>query len=158
MYTYDCGGKTVHLIDTPGFDDTYKSDTDVLKELAYYLAKSYREGLLLTGIIYLHPITHNRMNGTAFKNLRTFRKLCGEQGVGSVVLATTMWENVNPPELGDQRERELVNTPEFWGDMKQAGSEVRKHYNTRDSAEAIIAFLLARSGKTILGLQAEMVD
>jgi hypothetical protein len=159
VYTFQhADGKTVHLIDTPGFDDTYKSDTDVLKDLAYYLAKSYREGLLLTGIIYLHPITHNRLNGTAFKNLRTFRKLCGEQGVKSVILVTTMWESVHPASLGAERETELVDTAEFWGDMKRNGSEVRRHMNSRESAVEIISFLVARGNKTILGLQTEMVD
>ena len=31
-------GRTVTLIDTPGFDDTSKSDTDILKMIAAYLA------------------------------------------------------------------------------------------------------------------------
>ena len=34
------GGRTVTLIDTPGFDDTTKSDTDILKMIAGYLAAS----------------------------------------------------------------------------------------------------------------------
>jgi hypothetical protein len=33
-------GRKVILIDTPGFDDTSKSDTDVLKMIAAYLATS----------------------------------------------------------------------------------------------------------------------
>ena len=31
-------GRTVTLIDTPGFDDTTKSDTDILKLIAFFLA------------------------------------------------------------------------------------------------------------------------
>ena len=31
-------GKSVTLIDTPGFDDTSKSDTDILKMIAAFLA------------------------------------------------------------------------------------------------------------------------
>ena len=31
-------GRTVTLIDTPGFDDTSKSDTDILKMIAAYFA------------------------------------------------------------------------------------------------------------------------
>ena len=31
-------GRTVILIDTPGFDDTNKSDTDILKLIAAFLA------------------------------------------------------------------------------------------------------------------------
>ena len=33
-------GRTVYMIDTPGFDDTNKSDADILKEIALYLAES----------------------------------------------------------------------------------------------------------------------
>ena len=33
-------GRRVILIDTPGFDDTHKSDTDVLKSIAAFLGES----------------------------------------------------------------------------------------------------------------------
>jgi len=33
-------GRRVVLIDTPGFDDTCKSDTDVLKSIAAFLGES----------------------------------------------------------------------------------------------------------------------
>jgi predicted GTPase len=33
-------GRRVMLIDTPGFDDTNKSDTDVLKSIAAFLGES----------------------------------------------------------------------------------------------------------------------
>jgi len=156
-YTFTHDGKVIHLIDTPGFDDTYRSDSDVLRDLAYYLTTSYGKGFRLSGIIYLHPITHNRMNGTAFKNLRTFRKLCGAQSMSSTVLATTMWSEVTA-DIGDVRERELKETAEFWGDMIREGSTVFKHTDDHSSAIKIISHLTGRNTTTILGLQAEMVD
>ena len=33
-------GRRVVLVDTPGFDDTYRSDIDVLKSIAAFLAES----------------------------------------------------------------------------------------------------------------------
>ena len=33
-------GRRVMLIDIPGFDDTYQSDTDVLKSIAVFLGES----------------------------------------------------------------------------------------------------------------------
>ena len=33
-------GRRVMLVDTPGFDDTYRSDTDVLKSIAAFLGES----------------------------------------------------------------------------------------------------------------------
>lgn len=38
--TFLLDGRTVTLIDTPGFDDTIRSDTDVLKSITDYLAGS----------------------------------------------------------------------------------------------------------------------
>ena len=35
-----CGGRAVTLIDTPGFDDTSKSDTEILKLIALFLANT----------------------------------------------------------------------------------------------------------------------
>jgi predicted GTPase len=34
-------GRRVVLVDTPGFDDTNKSDTDVLKSIAAFLGESW---------------------------------------------------------------------------------------------------------------------
>ncbi|OAX30640.1 hypothetical protein K503DRAFT_806951, partial [Rhizopogon vinicolor AM-OR11-026] len=34
-------GRFVTLIDTPGFDDTTRSDTDILSMIAAYLSKTY---------------------------------------------------------------------------------------------------------------------
>jgi predicted GTPase len=34
---FELGGQTVTLIDTPGFDDTNRSDADVLKMIAMFL-------------------------------------------------------------------------------------------------------------------------
>jgi hypothetical protein len=35
---FELDGRRITLIDTPGFDDTRKSDTDVLKMIAAFLA------------------------------------------------------------------------------------------------------------------------
>ena len=145
------------LIDTPGFDDTYRTDSDVLKDLAYWLAASYGRGFKLTGIIYLHPITATRMSGSAFKNLRTFRKLCGKQSMSSIVLATTMWSNTSSQD-GDIRETDLKETAEFWGDMIREGSVTYRHTGDHHSAMNIISLLTNRHTTTVLGLQSEMVD
>jgi hypothetical protein len=64
VYAYEVSPvQTVYLIDTPGFDDTNRSDTEVLKEIARWLVASYKGKILLNGIIYLHRITDIRMQG-----------------------------------------------------------------------------------------------
>ena len=47
----------ITLFDTPGLDDTMRSDTDVLEEIAAFLSHTYKQHVLLSGIIYFHRIT-----------------------------------------------------------------------------------------------------
>ena len=113
MWTFTHNGRQVHLVDTPGFDDTNRTDTDVLKDLAYWLGLSYdKKKIRLSGLIYLHPITHVRMAGTPFKNLRTFKKLVGSGNMSSVALVSTMW-NANSGQEEEDRDRRLRETPEY---------------------------------------------
>ena len=45
--------RRVVLIDTPGFDDVNRSDSDILQNITYILSQTYEQGIRLTGIIYL---------------------------------------------------------------------------------------------------------
>ena len=157
IWTFQHEGLHVHLIDTPGFDDTHRSDSDVLKDLAYWLGISYeKRGIRLTGLLYLHPITHTRMAGTPFKNLRTFRKLVGSGSMKSVALVSTMWSASSGAEEED-RDRLLRETPQYWGEMIGEGALPCRHYNTRESALSILEPLMQMK-PTTLNLQRELVD
>jgi hypothetical protein len=65
------------LFDIPDFDDTYLSDTQVLKKVAWWLGAAYSVKIKLAGIIYLHRIIDDRMGNDAFRNLFLFQKICG---------------------------------------------------------------------------------
>jgi hypothetical protein len=127
----------VYLVDTPGFDDSTRSDVDVLRELATWLKTASEVSVKLDGIIYLHRITDPRMGGSAARNLRMFKLLCGHDAYSKVRLATTRWEEVKES-VGVQREKELQDKDQYWGPMMKLGSRVERHYNTRDSAMKII--------------------
>ncbi|KAK3950023.1 P-loop containing nucleoside triphosphate hydrolase protein [Pseudoneurospora amorphoporcata] len=135
----------VCLVDTPGFDDTNLSDGDVLRTVGAWLGKTYKENKLLNGIIYLHRITDPRMQGTARKNLFIFQKLCGKDALKNVTLVTTMWEDVKL-EDGKRRERELIETPGFWGSMAAQHAHVDRHDNTQESAKRILERFFEREG------------
>lgn len=148
----------VYLIDTPGFDDTVRDDTDVLRDIADWLTKVYEKRTDLRGVIYLHRITDPRMQGSAMKNLFMFKKLCGPEGLKNVILATTMWENVLE-EDGHRREAELRDTPDYWKDMiEKHGSRMVRHQNSGASAKSIITNLLQSAHPTTFAIQNEMVD
>ncbi|ETS88209.1 hypothetical protein PFICI_02037 [Pestalotiopsis fici W106-1] len=150
-------GQKIYLVDTPGFDDTNLDDADVLKLIASWLNKRYEQDILLRGILYLHKISDNRMTGTARKNLRLMKKICGKDALKNIILTTTMWEKVEPAE-GHDRERQLVKTPEYWGDMIQNhGSRVERCFNTKESAMEVVESLLS-SGDEALAIQKEMAN
>ncbi len=65
MVPVQIGQSKVLLIDTPGFDDSKRSDTEILTEISRLLATQYKLVVTLKGIIYLHRITDNRFQGSA---------------------------------------------------------------------------------------------
>jgi len=162
---YD-GTRRVFLINTPGFDDTKRSDTDVSKDIAYHLSKTHEQGLSLAGIIYLHRITHVRMSGSAFKNLKMFGKLCGEERSDvfkHVVLATTMWGNLtgglnNSRADGEYRQAQLLETKEWWGLMHQRGSPIYEYDDSTESALGIVSYVVGLKTKVVLDIQKQMID
>lgn len=147
-------------MDTPGFDDTHKSDTDILMELTGWLNEAYEAKILLTGIIYLHRIMDPRLGGKALQNLKMFKSLCGDEALSKVVLATTFWGHVNAT-VGMNRESELEKS-EFWGKMIKKGSKVLRQDNGRVSAKSIIEYLVRKRTTANIGvaldIQKEMVD
>lgn len=143
------------LVDTPGFNDTFRDDEEILKEITNWLATTYREGKKITGIIYLHPINQPRMEGTSLLNLTVMQKLCGSETFENVVLASTFWDLVEE-DSGIRREEELCKTPQFWGGMKRNGSRVIRIKDYTQSKDVLLQ--LAGKGGVALQIQKEMVE
>lgn len=133
----------------------------MLKDIAFFLSTVYQNKVRLAGIIYLHRITDPRMGGSALKNLYMFQKLCGERGLSSVILATTMWTSLESTdagqEVGRRREDEL-RMPQFWGSMVDRGSEIIKHDGTKESALSIISKLVNKGTQVVLDIQVQLVE
>ncbi|KAF8420760.1 P-loop containing nucleoside triphosphate hydrolase protein [Boletus edulis BED1] len=151
-------GRHIVLVDTPGFDDTYNSDLEILNLISDWLNSSYKKDKLLSGILYLHRISDNRMAGTPLKNLRVFQKLCGNDALDKVYLTTTMWDEVVLYE-GERRLEELK--AEYWKALIQQGAQVVCCRNDNDSATDIIQRIVTQeqdaTRKAVL-LQREMAD
>ncbi|KAF3770177.1 hypothetical protein M406DRAFT_354312 [Cryphonectria parasitica EP155] len=144
------------LVDTPGFNDTYKSDAEVLKELANYLELTYKQKTKLAGIVYLHRITDVRMDGGAMRNLKMFRKLCGEKPMRNVVIASTFWGTMSDT-ISEAHESELISKSEFWGDMISHGARTQRFTGNQRSALDILLSFADHDPET-LQLQRELVD
>ena len=163
VYYFRYQGVRIFLVDTPGFDDTNRSDAEVLKDVAFWLAAAYSKEAHLAGIIYLHRISDPKMGGSALRNLRMFTKLCGSNNLNSVVLATTHWTNAETgatisESTGQARINELIETESFWGGMIHRGSRVERHDGSRQSAMAIVSKIVDRKIRVILDIQRQLID
>lgn len=158
-HTFISNGYQITLIDTPGFNDTYKSETEILKEIASYLADKYKNKRKLSGIIYLHAF-ERRMTGSSLRNLKMFHELCGEDPLENVILATTGWtdaERAGTLAKAEEHEKSLSSNRAFWKGMLDSGAKLDRFMDTRESALSMIMKFADR--ETIpLQIQRELVD
>ena len=148
------GKSKVLLIDTPGFDDSSKTDSEILTEISRLLAVQYEAGVSLKGVIYLHRITDVRYSGASVKTLDIFKKLCGNLALTNVVLVSTRWNEVDEA-VGALREQQLRDN--FWANMLGLGSTMTRFHGNRDSAIGIASQLVSRQS-IVLELQRELVQ
>jgi len=153
---FGLAGRTVRLIDTPGFDDTTRTDPEVLKMIAVALSQMYKDGHKLSGIIYMQRISDFRMTGISRRNFHLFRKLCGEDTLKNVVIVTNMWGEVTA-ERGLAREDELASDPMFFKPALEKGAKMMRHDNTYHSAVTVMLQLIPNTPAPLL-LQTELVE
>ncbi|CAL1708204.1 unnamed protein product [Somion occarium] len=152
---FDIGGRRMVLIDTPGFDDSTRTDTDILRTISTYLENTYRNNKKLSGVIYMHRISDPRMSGISRRNFGMFRKLCGDSTLGSVIIVTNMWGEIRE-EVGVQRERELATEDILFKPVLDKGAKMMRHYNTLESGRAIVEQFVNKEAVT-LKIQDEVV-
>lgn len=144
------------MVDTPGFDDTDRSDGEILEDITTFLAAQHESGIKLRGIIFLHRITDVRMQGSALTNFHIFQELCGEEALGNVILLTTMWDQLDHEGTGRRRQQELRE--EYWDSMIENGSYVRKFHPASSSlAEALVCRLLQKED-VVLQVQKDVME
>lgn len=165
VHSFQHNGYHVHMIDTPGFDDTNRSDIDTLKSITTYLSASFANGVRINGIIYLHRISDNRFGGTGLRNLRMFKKLTGTGSWANTAIGTTMWSTAQYTEHL-AREAELENDAEFFGDLISNGARLFRvsggtEPERKSSALRIVTHLLQQmrnSPSVQLDIQREIVS
>lgn len=108
-------GSQVTLIDTPGFDDTNRSDAEILQTIALFLSGSAEAGLPLTGVIFLQSVLTIRMQGSEKTRIRLIEKILGEDAFPNLVLATTQWSHLKTPKEGDALVEERSSQDDFLG-------------------------------------------
>ena len=114
----------------------------------------YENEVNLAGVIYFHRISDERWRRSDTRSFGWLRRICGESTLRNVVLATNMWGNVDQ-EIGITREQQLV--AEFVKPALDKGAQLRRHYDTTESAHQIIRTILDNR-REALQVQRELVD
>lgn len=138
-------GRRLVLVDTPGFDDTNLSDSEILRRISVWLASSYGERIKVGGVVYMFPIYPNRITRNDRANTRVFQKICGKGNLTRIALATTRW-SICPDKVGEGREAELRNN--FWHEMlpqdKRASALLVRLDDSSNSASELLHAILGR--------------
>ena len=154
------GRTNIAVVDCPGFNDTTRSDTEILQEIAKVLSTQYllSKKLRLRGILYLRDITSDRMEGSDVRTLDLFLRLVGKDAFPHVVFVTTKWCRLDADgkRIAYKKERELKN--DFWREVILDGANVTRFQGTRDSAEGIISQLVGDADPVTLQIQHELID
>lgn len=145
--SFQIPGTNVWLVDTPGFDDTFKADATILDNIDKCLADLFNQKHKIAGVIYIHPITEVRMKGSAMKNLSMFRKVVGKDNMSSCCLVTTKW-SLQDSAVSESREDEIRTNPKFWQPLLARGAKIARFGDSMESAINIIKPLVNSNGFT----------
>ncbi|KAI5795148.1 P-loop containing nucleoside triphosphate hydrolase protein [Geopyxis carbonaria] len=152
--------KPVLLVDTPGFNDTYRSDVEILREIAGVLTLQFGCGVKLCGVLYLHDILSPRITGSSARQLAILQRIVGEENFRNVVLVTTKWPSrCSEPDIGAPvREGDLRQR--FWEPMLRGRAGMCRFDGTPENAACIVRGLLGRAGDegVVLRLQRELMQ
>ncbi|KIM49794.1 hypothetical protein M413DRAFT_59190 [Hebeloma cylindrosporum] len=124
----------VVFVDMPGFDATGSSGKEVLKIIENWLYQASKKNIVVSGLLYFHRISDNRMAGTPLQSLHSFNDLRKKHGFQHVIITTTMWDEVDE-DLGTNRESELKS--KYWQPILERFTTGR-FLHTRQSAFMVL--------------------
>jgi hypothetical protein len=130
----------VHLIDTPGFDDDFDSDTVVLDKIASWGNSLFRRGQKISGVLYLHDVSVSRMRGSGIRNLEMLPEFIGKEKLQFLTMVTTHWNTLRDSNKEVNNEKSLMAEEKYWRKLLDGDSRAntRRFDNTDGSAMEII--------------------
>lgn len=141
-YPGDERGRSVVFVDTPAFNHDTKPVAEIGKEIMTWMSKTYDRKNQVAGILYLHRISDVRLTESPYAHLMMFQKSWeGYVLPQRVLLATTMWGQVDPPTAHHREEK----IRDVWGTMIALGSGMTRFDHTTESAWKIVDLLLGTS-------------
>ncbi|KIM49766.1 hypothetical protein M413DRAFT_115814 [Hebeloma cylindrosporum] len=140
---HEVHGDRLIFVDTPGFDDTLKSDKEGPAVVIDWIRNN--PNITLAGTVYSHKINVNRMGATSNRSLRRMSDLCPDKK--KVALVTTMWDQISRREDGLKREESLNDT--YWKPLLDKGATVHRFENNSQSAWSIINGILGQGSQEL---------
>lgn len=138
------GNRRVVFVDTPAFDSE-RDEKEVERKLKRWLKKFFSRKARISGILYLHRITDTKLTDPPGPRLTLLESLC-RGSVGGfprrVMMVTTMWGNLQSPQVGQEREAELQKLWDRQVPRGDAPSEVQRFDDTPESAWSTVFALL----------------
>lgn len=156
IYPTIIDGHEVLLVDTPGFDDSSRNEGQILQAITNELARLYVDRIPLSGVIYLHDITAERLGGSAQRYLKMFTEIVGTNALRNVTLLTTKWDRM-PMAYNVTKETQLKEGP--WKCLIRGNATVRR-ISQADGHDAYIAIVkeVLKNVATTLLIQSQLVN
>ncbi|KAH0603461.1 uncharacterized protein H6S33_007783 [Morchella sextelata] len=147
-------GRTVLLLDTPGFDDSAVDNLVILNDIVsnLYMWALQDKDVHTHGVLFLHDISETRFGGSQQKTLQLLKSMCGPEAMGNVIIGTTMWFDKGA-KYESQVKRESEFLMKYWEGIHKT---VRVPEGDEEVANAIIGDLLARPPTKLL-VQTELL-
>lgn len=86
---YQISDTDIYLMDIPGFDDTYLSDAEILRNIATALVDAFNNQAEIQSALYIHLVTEAKMRRSSRKYLIIFHNVLDMKGMGNCRLVTT---------------------------------------------------------------------
>lgn len=147
-------GQTVHLINTPGFNDSLRSDGETFQELAAAREKK----LKLSGIVYLHRITETRLHGSDHRARKTFKAMCGAQGFREVIVATTVWDGLVGDAIQKPHARQVQLEANISDDLIAGSGRLVAQSAGAVDVRKIVEHIITKNLQITLAFQTEHID
>lgn len=156
-------GQRIFLVDTPGFDDSYCSDVDILGHISHVLLALDNMKLKLAGVIFMQDIQAQiRMTASARRQLDVFKAICGQSAYPHVVCVTSMWNcmSFSASEAAEKRMERLRSDPNYWEPIIMGGGITMKWFGEIESALTITGHIVEKARgveNVFLNLQSELL-
>ncbi|KAH7411575.1 P-loop containing nucleoside triphosphate hydrolase protein [Phaeosphaeria sp. MPI-PUGE-AT-0046c] len=147
----------IRIVDTPGFNDTTRSDLDVLAAIAGWIQTNKAA---IAGIVFMHRINEQRFTGKDRMTFEILKAMCGPHFLSHIVLCTSMWDQLPSGNVreAETRESELVGSEQFWNPLLARGAEYRRYMGDRASALEIIEAVVQHPASSKMEMQLELLD